>query len=150
MQLLGCHGVLRDSLDQGRHQRCGLANPTGQCCAIEIDPLARIDAGLSIERQMIIAKQLNIGIDSLVFVDDNPVERARIRQSLPMVAVPELATDPGQYVRCLADAGTHGKLRRGNIRVQANSQPMNALQIQLPICAGNQHRCNHLARARRE
>ena len=37
-----------------------------------------------------IAAQLNIGLDSLVFVDDNPVERARIRQSLPMVAVPEL------------------------------------------------------------
>ena len=32
-----------------------------------------------------IATRLNIGIDSLVFVDDNPIERARIRQSLPMV-----------------------------------------------------------------
>jgi len=52
-----------------------------------------------------IATQLNIGLDSLVFVDDNPAERARIRQSLPMVAVPELPADPGQYVRCLADAG---------------------------------------------
>ena len=52
-----------------------------------------------------IAEQLNIGIDSLVFVDDNPAERARIRQSLPMVAVPELPDDAGQYVRCLADAG---------------------------------------------
>ena len=52
-----------------------------------------------------IAKELNIGIDSLVFVDDNPVERARIRQSLPMVAVPELPEDPAHYVRCLADAG---------------------------------------------
>lgn len=52
-----------------------------------------------------IAAQLNIGIDSLVFVDDNPAERARIRQSLPMVAVPELPTDAAQYVRCLADAG---------------------------------------------
>jgi FkbH-like protein len=52
-----------------------------------------------------IATRLNIGIDSLVFVDDNPVERARIRQSLPMVAVPELPEDPAQYVRCLADAG---------------------------------------------
>ena len=31
-----------------------------------------------------IATRLNIGIDSLVFVDDNPMERARIRQSLPM------------------------------------------------------------------
>jgi FkbH-like protein len=52
-----------------------------------------------------IATRLNIGIDSLVFVDDNPVERARIRQSLPMVAVPELPEDTVQYVRCLADAG---------------------------------------------
>jgi len=52
-----------------------------------------------------IATRLNIGIDSLVFVDDNPVERARIRQSLPMVAVPELSEDPALYVRCLADAG---------------------------------------------
>jgi FkbH-like protein len=52
-----------------------------------------------------IAEQLNIGIDSLVFVDDNPTERARIRQSLPLVAVPELPDDAAQYVRCLADAG---------------------------------------------
>ena len=52
-----------------------------------------------------IAARLNIGLDSLVFVDDNPVERARIRQSLPMVAVPELPKDIAHYVRCLADAG---------------------------------------------
>ena len=52
-----------------------------------------------------IAEQLNIGLESLVFVDDNPAERARIRQSLPMVAVPELPADPAHYVRCLTDAG---------------------------------------------
>jgi len=52
-----------------------------------------------------VAEQLNIGLDSLVFVDDNPVERARIRQNLPMVAVPELPDDAALYVRCLADAG---------------------------------------------
>jgi FkbH-like protein len=52
-----------------------------------------------------IARRLNIGVDSLVFVDDNPIERARIRQSLPMVAVPEMPDDPAHYVRCLADAG---------------------------------------------
>ncbi len=52
-----------------------------------------------------IAKRLNIGLDSLVFVDDNPIERARVRQALPMVAVPEMPEDPAHYVRCLADAG---------------------------------------------
>jgi FkbH-like protein len=52
-----------------------------------------------------IAAQLNIGVDSLVFVDDNPVERARVRAALPMVAVPELPDDPALYVRTLANAG---------------------------------------------
>lgn len=52
-----------------------------------------------------IAEQLNIGLDSLVFVDDNPAERARIRSALPMVAVPELPADPAGYVRALADHG---------------------------------------------
>jgi FkbH-like protein len=52
-----------------------------------------------------IALRLNIGVDSLVFVDDNPIERARIRQSLPTVAVPEMPDDPAHYVRCVADAG---------------------------------------------
>jgi FkbH-like protein len=52
-----------------------------------------------------IAARLNIGVDALVFVDDNPIERARIRQSLPMVSVPEVPEDPAYYVRCLADAG---------------------------------------------
>ena len=53
----------------------------------------------------VIAAKLNIGLDALVFVDDNPIERARIRQSLPVVAVPEMPDDPAHYVRCLADAG---------------------------------------------
>ena len=67
-----------------------------------------------------IAERLNIGLDSLVFVDDNPVERARVREGLPMVAVPELPNDPALFVRCIADAGyfeavsfTADDLRRG-------------------------------------
>jgi FkbH-like protein len=52
-----------------------------------------------------IAARLNIGLDSLVFVDDNPAERARVRDALPMVAVPDLPDDPALYVRGIADAG---------------------------------------------
>jgi FkbH-like protein len=51
-----------------------------------------------------IAETLNIGIDALVFVDDNPAERARIRQMLPEVAVPELPEDPAFYAETLAAA----------------------------------------------
>jgi FkbH-like protein len=52
-----------------------------------------------------IAAELNIGLDSLVFVDDNPVERALIRQELPMVAVPEVTDDPITFLRAVSDAG---------------------------------------------
>jgi len=52
-----------------------------------------------------IAKALNIGTDSLVFVDDNPAERERVRQMLPEVAVPELPEDPAYFVRVLSAAG---------------------------------------------
>lgn len=40
------------------------------------------------------AKELNIGLDSMVFVDDNPTERELIRQELPMVVVPEFPKRP--------------------------------------------------------
>ncbi len=52
-----------------------------------------------------IAAALNIGLDSLVFLDDNPVERAQVRRELPMVAVPELPADPALYPRALLAAG---------------------------------------------
>lgn len=43
-----------------------------------------------------IASLLNLGLDSLVFLDDNPAERAHVRAELPMVAVPELPNDPAE------------------------------------------------------
>ncbi|WP_159993393.1 HAD family hydrolase [Roseomonas sp. 18066] len=52
-----------------------------------------------------IAQRLNIGIDSLVFLDDNPAERDIIRRELPEVAVPELPEDAANYAACLASAG---------------------------------------------
>jgi FkbH-like protein len=52
-----------------------------------------------------IASSLNIGLDSMVFVDDNPAERALVRRELLEVAVPELPDDPALFSQCLADAG---------------------------------------------
>ncbi len=52
-----------------------------------------------------IAKDLNIGLDSLVFLDDNPFERNFVREQLPMVAVPEVSDDPAEVPAVLADAG---------------------------------------------
>jgi FkbH-like protein len=52
-----------------------------------------------------IADGLNLGLDSLVFFDDNPAERALVRTELPMIAVPEVPEDPAYFVRVLEDAG---------------------------------------------
>ncbi|HEV2673688.1 MAG TPA: HAD-IIIC family phosphatase, partial [Aliidongia sp.] len=52
-----------------------------------------------------IAEELSLGLDAMVFLDDNPVERNLVRQELPMVAVPELPDDPALYVRTLLSAG---------------------------------------------
>lgn len=48
-----------------------------------------------------LAAELNIGLDSLVFVDDNPNERELMRQALPEVLTPELPADPALYRRVL-------------------------------------------------
>jgi FkbH-like protein len=52
-----------------------------------------------------IADELSLGLDAMVFLDDNPVERGLIRKLLPEVAVPELPDDPSYFARTLAAAG---------------------------------------------
>lgn len=41
---------------------------------------------------------LNIGFDSMVFLDDNPFERNMVRSNIPAIAVPELPEDPAEYL----------------------------------------------------
>ncbi|MFN8250493.1 MAG: HAD-IIIC family phosphatase [Ferruginibacter sp.] len=41
---------------------------------------------------------LNIGFDSMVFLDDNPFERNLVRTNIPEVTVPELPEDPAEYL----------------------------------------------------
>jgi len=48
-----------------------------------------------------IAKELNLGLESFVFIDDNPLERARVSEALPSVLVPDWPTDPAEYVDAL-------------------------------------------------
>jgi FkbH-like protein len=69
-----------------------------------------------------IAEALKLGLDSFVFVDDNPFERNLVRQLLPEVIVPELPPDPALYARCLAElnlfeSASHSALdaRRGEL-----------------------------------
>jgi len=48
-----------------------------------------------------LAAELDLGLESFVFLDDNPVEREEVRQALPQVAVPELSDDPSDFVPIL-------------------------------------------------
>jgi hypothetical protein len=41
-----------------------------------------------------LADELNIGLDSIVFIDDNPAERECVKQMLPEVIVPDFAPSP--------------------------------------------------------
>ena len=52
-----------------------------------------------------IAEALALGLESMVLLDDNPVERGLVREILPEVAVPELPDDPALYARTLLAAG---------------------------------------------
>ena len=48
-----------------------------------------------------IAAELNIGLDSTVFVDDNPAERTLVEEQLPEVAVPNVGTDVSAFAEIL-------------------------------------------------
>jgi FkbH-like protein len=48
-----------------------------------------------------IQQVLNIGFDSMVFLDDNPFERNLVRENIPGITVPELPEDPAEYLEYL-------------------------------------------------
>jgi FkbH-like protein len=83
--------VAMEVFDQ--HSEMVLRRSDISCFAINWD-----DKAANLRR---IAAELNIGLDSLVFVDDNPAERAIVRQLVPEVAVPELPEDVSGYVHAI-------------------------------------------------
>ena len=99
LQALGRRGVL-----------LGIASKNTEAVALEaIDrhpemALRRKDfAGWRIDWQdkakniVELTRELRLGLGSVVFIDDNPVERARVREALPEVLVPDWPRDPMQY-----------------------------------------------------
>ena len=44
---------------------------------------------------------LNIGFSSMVFIDDNPVERQIVKENIPEITVPNLPEDPAYYLEYL-------------------------------------------------
>lgn len=50
-----------------------------------------------------IAHELNLGLSGVVFIDDNPAERGRVREALPEVLVPEWPQDPLRFSEALRE-----------------------------------------------
>lgn len=84
----------------------------------------RINWKDKVENMQELAHELNIGLDSMVFLDDNPINRAAMRQMLPMVETPELPADLAAYAQFLLSlpffpdtATTDEDKMRGNLYV---------------------------------
>ena len=71
---------------------------------LTLDDFASFQANWDIKPEALqaISKELNIGLDSIVFVDDNPFERETVRRLLPDVETIALPRDPSGYQAALA------------------------------------------------
>lgn len=61
----------------------------------------RINWKDKVENMVELAEELNIGLDSMVFIDDSPQERERMKQALPQVLVLDLPRSPFHYCKAL-------------------------------------------------
>jgi len=85
-----------------------------------------------------IAEALNLGLESLAFVDDNAAERERVRQELPLVSVPEIGADPAFYPARIADSGIFDHLPLTDAdRGRAESYRSRAASLELKAKIGD-------------
>lgn len=62
---------------------------------------ARINWNDKVQNLRELAAELNIGLDSMVFLDDNPLHRETVRAFLPEVEAPDMPEDPKQFAKFL-------------------------------------------------
>ncbi len=84
------------SKNNDRIARQGFDHPD---CVLKLEHISCFRANWSSKPENLrsIATELNLGLDSFVFVDDNPSERALVTADLPEVAVPDVGSDPAAY-----------------------------------------------------
>jgi len=72
-------------------------------CILKVEDFSAFKANWNPKPENIreIAAELNIGLDSMVFVDDNPAERVLVADQLPEVAVPELGSNVSSFATTL-------------------------------------------------
>ncbi|MEI8185757.1 MAG: HAD-IIIC family phosphatase [Chlorobiaceae bacterium] len=92
------------SKNEERNAHEGFAHPDS---ILKLEDFSAFKANWEPKYQNIrsIAQILNIGIDSLVFADDNPVEREIVQIQEPEVKVPVLGSDVAHYINILDKTG---------------------------------------------
>ena len=80
--------------------RTGLEHPSS---ILRLEHISCFKANWSPKHENIleIARELNLGVDAFVFVDDNPAERAIVAAQLPGVAVPDVGSEVSRYAAIL-------------------------------------------------
>jgi FkbH-like protein len=63
----------------------------------------RINWDDKVQNTIALVSELRLGLESVVFIDDNPAERARVREGLPQVLVPEWPEDKLLYEQALTE-----------------------------------------------
>ncbi len=125
--------------------RSGFTHPE---MLLKVDQIAVFQANWNDKATNIkaIAKELSLGLDAMVFLDDNPVERGLVRQILPEVAVPELPDDPALYARTLAAAGYFEAITySAEDRARADFYQDNARRVRTAKPGGGRRRLPRLA-----
>lgn len=99
--------------------REGLLHPDS---VLKIDDFAMIKASWGAKDTAIndIAKELNVGLDSIVFVDDNPVERELVAGNVPDVQVPNVGSDIVNFTKIIDQAGFFEPVALSNDDVHRN------------------------------
>lgn len=92
------------SKNDEHNAKAGLAHPDSQLTTVDFTQI-RANWQSKDTNLKSIAADINIGLDSLVFIDDNPVERQLVSEQLLCVAVPNIGDDISQYVSVLDKAG---------------------------------------------
>ncbi len=80
-----------------------------------------------------LAAELRLGLEAVVFIDDNPAERARVREALPQVLVPDWPADKLLYEKALVeltcfDTATLSAEDRGRTRSYVSQRARDDLQ----------------------
>jgi FkbH-like protein len=70
----------------------------------------RIDWNDKAQNLREIAAELNVGMEALAFLDDNPVERQQVRSALPEVTIVDLPEDPHAYAAAVRDCPVFERL----------------------------------------